>query len=193
MALSPILNMDPFTYGTNDVANKMQQIKSEFQQLGQDLQSGNISAAQSDFATLTQLDPTLSSTSSASSTASTTSATSSQTSNPIAQAFSQLAQDLQSGNLQAAQQDYSTIQQDMQSAMAVHGHHHHHHSERSQNSSQENSIEQLFSQLGQDLQSGNLTQAQQDFSSLQQQFQQIGENSLQTSAAVSPNAVSVNA
>lgn len=193
MAISPILNMDPFTYGTKDVANKMQQMQSEFQQLGQDLQSGNLSSAQSDFATLTQLDPNLSSTSSTSSTASTASATSSQTSNPIQQAFSQLAKDLQSGNLSAAQQDYSTIQQDMQSAMAVHGHHHHHHSESSQNSSQQNPIEQMFSQLGQDLQSGNLSAAQTDFASLQQQFQQISQNGLQTSAEVSPNAVSVNA
>jgi len=190
MSISPILNMDPFTYGTKDVANKMQQMQSEFQQLGQDLQSGNLSAAQSDFATLTQLDPNLSTTSSTSSTAG---ATSSQTSNPIQQAFAQLAQDLQSGNLSAAKQDYSTLQQDMQSAMAVHGHHHHHHSESSQNSSQQNPIEQMFSQLGQDLQSGNLSAAQTDFTSLQQQFQQISQNGLQTSPEVAPNAVSVNA
>ena len=187
MALSPILNMDPFTYGTQDVANKMQQVKSEFQQLGQDLQSGNLSAAQSDFATLTQLTPNLSSTSS------TTSATASTNSSPIAQAFAQLAQDLQSGNLSAAQKDFATIQQDMQSASAVHGHHHHHHSESSQSSNQENPIEQTFAQLGQDLQSGNLSAAQQDFASLQQQFQQVGENSLQVPAEVSPNAVSVTA
>ena len=77
--------------------------------------------------------------------------------------------------------------------MAVHGHHHHHHSESSQNSSQQNPIEQMFSQLGQDLQSGNLSAAQTDFASLQQQFQQISQNSLQTSPEVSPNAVSVNA
>ena len=161
MALSPILNMDPFTYGTNDVANKMQQIKSEFQQLGQDLQSGNLSAAQSDFATLTQLTPSLSSTSST---------TSSTNSSPIAQAFAQLAQDLQSGNLSAAQKDFATIQQDMQSAIAVHGQHHHHHRESTQASNQENPIQQTFAQLGQDLQSGNLSAAQQDFASLQQQF-----------------------
>ncbi len=172
-------------YNSQSMQSQMQQMQQEFQQLGQDLQSGNLSAAQSDFATLTQLDPNLASTSSTSSTASATSPT---TSNPIEQEFAQLAQDLQSGNLSAAQQDYSTIQQDMQSAMAVHGHHHHHHSE----SSQENQLSQLFSQLGQDLQSGNLSAAQQDYTTLQQQFQQVGQNNLQT-AEVSPNAVSVNA
>jgi hypothetical protein len=175
-----------FEYGSQNVQNQMEQMQKEFQQLGQDLQSGNMSAAQSDFATLTQLDPNLAT----SSTSSTSSA--STTNNPIEQAFAQLAQDLQSGNLSAAQQDYSTIQQDMQSASATHGHHHHHHSESSQESGDDNTLEQLFGQLGQDLQSGNLSAAQQDYTSLQQQFQQIGQNNLQT-AEVSPNAVSVNA
>jgi len=183
MSIAAISSTD-LLYSSQNVQSKMQEMRQEFQQLGTDLQSGNLSAAQSDFATLTQLAPSLTSTSS------TTSSTASQTSNPIEQAFAQLARDLQSGNLQAAQQDYSTIQQAMQSAMAVHGHHHHHHSESSQ---QENPISQLFNQLGQDLQSGNLSAAQQDFTSLQQQFQQLGLNSLQTRPQVSPNAVSVNA
>ena len=71
---------------------QMQQMRQEFQQLGQDLQSGNLSAAQSDFATLTQLDPNLASSSSTSSTSSTAAATSSTASNPMQQAFAQLAQ-----------------------------------------------------------------------------------------------------
>ncbi len=71
---------------------------SQFRQLGQDLTSGNLSAAQSDFATLQQ--------------AFTTPATSSSSSaNPVAQAFQQLSSDLSSGNLSAAKQDYSNIQQ----------------------------------------------------------------------------------
>jgi len=67
----------------------------------QDLQSGNLSAAQSDFASLKNLG------------AQNSSATS-QSNSPIAQAFKQLAKDLQSGNLSAAQQDFKTIQQDFQ-------------------------------------------------------------------------------
>lgn len=109
------------------------------------------------------------------------------------QAFAQLAKDLQSGNLSAAQQDFTAIQQAMQSASAAHGHHHHHHSESSSESSSDNPISQLFSQLGQDLQSGNLTAAQQDFTSLQQQFQQNAQNNLQVPPEVGPNAVSVTA
>lgn len=88
-----------FNHTPQVAQNNFQNFQKEFQQLGQDLQSGNLSAAQSDFATL-QKDEPQSSISEASQ------------SSPIAQAFSQLAKDLQSGNLSAAQQDYSSIQQD---------------------------------------------------------------------------------
>src|SRR5580704_3418652 len=84
-----------------------QQLQQEIQQLGKDLSAGNLSAAQSDFATLQKDAPA---------------ASSSQNNSPVAQAFQHLAQDLQSGNLSAAQQDFSTIQQDAQ----AHGGHHHH-------------------------------------------------------------------
>ncbi len=39
---------------------------------------------------------------------------SSQSADPIVQAFNQLSQDLQSGNVSAAQQDYAALQQDFQ-------------------------------------------------------------------------------
>jgi hypothetical protein len=131
-----------------------QQIQQEFQQLGQNLNSGNLSSAQSDFVTL-QNDLTQISSPSAQ-----------QNNNPIAQAFNQLGQDLQAGNLSAAQQDFATIQQDFQN-QGSRMHHHHHHSE----GGQESEFSQLFDQLGQDLQSGNLSGAQSDFSSLQQLLQ----------------------
>jgi hypothetical protein len=82
--------------------NQVQQFQKEFQQLGKDLQSGNISAAQADFVTLQQNSPQSNATSS------------SQSSEPIVQAFHQLLEDLQSGNLSAAQQAYGTLQQDLQ-------------------------------------------------------------------------------
>src|SRR5579862_8532827 len=88
-----------FDANSQNVQNKM---KQEFQQLGQDLQAGNLSAAQSDFATLQQLGPQSQVN------------TSAQGSNPISQAFEQLSQDLQSGNVSAAQQDFTTIQRDFQ-------------------------------------------------------------------------------
>jgi len=140
-----------FNYQNNNVQNKMQQ----FQQLGEDLQSGNLTAAQSDFATLQQV-------------GSQNSSSATQSSSPLQQAFNQLAQDLQAGNLSAAQQDYSNIQQDFQNqASQMHGHHHHHHGGDGQN----NQISQLFQQLGQALQSGSLSSAQQIFNTLQQGLQ----------------------
>jgi len=175
------------TSGISSMLSQVQQFQQEFQQLGTDLSSGNISAAQSDFVTL---ENDLSQTGSTStSTTSASSASASGSSSPIAQAFNQLAQDLQSGNLSAAQNDYSTIQQDFQS-MASQGHHHHHKSSGSQDS-QESQAAQLFAQLGQDLQSGNLSNAQSDFSSLQQLLQ--GNSSTSTSSGTASGSISITA
>ena len=107
MSIAGILSSSLFQ--TNSLQNNnQQQIQKEFQQLGQDLQAGSLTQAQSDFATITANQPTgLTSTS------------------PSAQAFSTLGQDLKSGNLSAAQQAFSTIQQAAQSGVG-HVHHHHH-------------------------------------------------------------------
>lgn len=166
MSTSAIFSGSLFNFSNQTVPNNVQQFRQEFQQLGQDLQSGNLSAAQQDFASLQQLGPQSNSSSA------------SQSNNPIAQAFSQLSQDLQSGNLSAAQQDYSKIQQDLQTS-AAQGHHHHHHGGGANGASQ---ISQLLNQLGQALQSGNLPNAQQVYSSLQQDFQTFGLNTGATSA-----------
>lgn len=115
-----------FNYTPQSVQNNFQQFQKEFQQLGKDLQSGNLTAAQADFATLQQDAPQAAST------------TSSPSSSPIAQAFSRLAKDLQAGNITSAQQDYSTLQQDLQSH-AAQAHHHHHGG---------GGVSQLLSQLG---------------------------------------------
>ena len=180
MSVSGISMSNLFSYFTHNVQNNTKQIQQEFQQLGQDLQAGNLSAAQSDFSTLEQLMPQNISTYSASG------------KNPIAQAFNQLAQDLQAGNLSAAQQDYNTIQQDFQSQGAqMHGHHNH------RGGFASSAITQLFNQLGQALESGNLATAQQVFSSLQQAFQQSsqsgGSSSAQTYSQPSSTRLSVNA
>lgn len=185
MSVSGISSSSFSDYNVQSFQNTRQQIQQDFQQLGQDLQSGNLSAAQSDFATLQQLVPQNNSTSAA------------QSNNPIAQAFNQLAQDLQSGNLSAAQQDFTTIQQDFQrqatqesQTAQTEGHHHH-------GGGGDSALSQLFAQLGQALQSGNLSNAQQAFSALQQGFQQFGQSngtsSDQTLPASSAGNVSVSA
>jgi len=185
MSVAGIFSTGFLNFASQGVQNKVQQFQQDFQQLGQDLQSGNLSAAQSDFATLQQLGPQGSSSSS-----------SAQSNNPIGQAFNQLAQDLQAGNLSAAQSDFSTLQQDLQNqaTQAPHYHHHHHHGGGGNGS---NPIEQQFAQLGQDLQSGNLSAAQQAYSSLQQEFQQLGtggsgSSSGSTNSSSGSNSVSVS-
>ncbi len=172
------------TTASQSAPSTFQQIKTEFQQLGQDLQSGNLAQAQQDYTTLSQNLP----------------GASQSTANPILQAFNQLEQDLQSGNLQGAQQDYATVQQDSQQvASQAAGHHgrHHHHTESSTSSSsaasqQSNPINQAFNTLAQDLQAGNLSAAQSAFSALQNDLQQIGGfvtgGSSGASSAVTPSS-----
>lgn len=182
MSVSGILSSSIYSGESQSVQNTAQQLRQEFQQLGKDLQSGNLSAAQSDFTTLENLTSQSSSASS-----------SSQSSNPLQQAFNQLGQDLQSGNLSAAQQDFANIQQAIQSqaqqAGQSNGHHHHH------GGGGDSQISQLFQQLGQELQSGDLTTAQQTYNSLVQGLQSYsqGTQSSSSSTSASTNTVSITA
>lgn len=172
MSVAGILSSAALSLGAQFFQSRARQMKQEFQQLGSDLQSGNLTAAQADFATLQQLRPQ-------------TSSASSSSTNPIAQDFTQLAADLKAGNTTAAQQDYAKIQKDMQPQPPTLRHHHHH----SGNGS--DAVSQLFTQIGQALQSGNLSAAQQAYASMQQQFQQYAQvNALLTGSSASGISVS---
>jgi len=157
MSVAGISSSNMYDPSSLKVQNRSE-MQQEFQQLGSDLSSGNLSAAQADFAAIEKQAPTGSS-----SKAST-----------ISQKFGQLGQDLQSGNLTSAQQDYSSIQQTMQQHAA--GGHHHHHGHHESGDSGSNAMSQLFGQLGDALQSGNLTQAQQAYTTLQQEWQALAQN-----------------
>ena len=95
--------------------SKFKQFQQEFQQLGKDLKSGNLGQAQSDLERLEHNSPFLTA-GTAASTGSATEARVGASSAPITQAFNQLERDLKAGNVTAAQQDFSTIQQDFQNA-----------------------------------------------------------------------------
>jgi hypothetical protein len=103
-----------------------------------------------------------------------------------------LGQDLKSGNLAAAQQAYSTIQQDLQTQssspeLARAGHHHRHISGDKNTTS--NAITQLMNELGTALQTGNLPNAHQAYATLQQDlagFTQSGTTG--SSSAATPTA-----
>lgn len=169
---------------TNSAASKQTQIQAEFQQLAQDLQAGNLSQARTDFAALQQNAP----------------AGQTKSTSPLSQAFSALGKDLQSGNVQAAQQDFANIQQDVanlqQAAQGQVHHHHHHHAAAAQNSGSTqppNSIAQLFSALGQDLQNGSLSGAQQAYAALQQDLPFLSASSGSTVNSAAVSSLSVNA
>jgi hypothetical protein len=158
-----------------------QQKQNEFKQLGQDLQAGNLSQAQQDFATLTQNAP----------------GGAQNGIGVLAQDFRTLGAALQSGNLSDAQQAFSTVQQDIQQVAAQdggqghHGHHRHIEDTNPASSQPSNPISQIFSALGQALQAGNLSDAQKTYATIEQEFQQFGPSSGSGSSASSN--LSVNA
>ncbi len=151
---------------TQNYQNPFQQIKTDFQQLGTDLQAGNLSQAQSDYATLSQ----------------DISGSQTQSNNTITRDFSALGQVLQSGNLSDAQSSFATLLQDLQQSAQVHHHHpHHRHHGGSQGVNSAGAqastpITQAFDALRNALQSGDLNSAQQAYSTLQQDLQQFGLN-----------------
>lgn len=81
--------------------------RQAFGQLASAIQSGNLTAAQSAYSTLTQ-------------------AGNADPNSPFAAAVSQIGDALQSGNISQAQQDLSSLQQQFQSAKGAHHHGHHH-------------------------------------------------------------------
>jgi hypothetical protein len=180
MSIAGILSNALFaSLNSQATQNKFQQITSGFQQLGQDLTSGNLTQAQQDFATLSQNLPGGQQTSGGSANTSGASTSSANTS-PLAQAFATLSCDLQSGNLTGARQAFSTLQQDLQEQQGSGQVHHRHRFGGDQGSdsasSAQSTIAQAFSQLGTALQSGSLTSAQQGYSTLQQDLQQYLPN-----------------
>lgn len=99
MSVSSISNnLAHFLPTSQNVPSK--QFQQQFQQLGQDLQSGNLSAAQAIYTHIPK--PGHGQSSSPGGT-------------PIEQEFGNLGQALQSGNLAAAQQDYTQIQNRIES------------------------------------------------------------------------------
>jgi hypothetical protein len=89
-------------------------LRNELQQLGSDLQSGNLSAAQQDYVTLSKSGPLANT----------------QSTNPLVQALQAVGTALQGGNLTTAQQAFTTFQQAVQQqgeqAQGAGGQHHHH-------------------------------------------------------------------
>ncbi len=133
-------------------------VQSEFQQLGKDLEAGNLTQAAADYTTLSQSLPAVLQASS---------------NNPRVPLLNSVGQALQSGKLSAAQQAYTTFQQDVQQSAGQ----------------AQQGIQSAFNQLGQDLQAGNVTQAQADYTTLSQYL----SNSTQNAGSSNPLAQAFSA
>jgi|SRR5450432_8855 len=160
--------------------NRLQQVQQEFQRLSQDLEAGNLAQAQTDLTTLRKDLPG--------------GQGAGQSDSRAAQpGWQQLAQDLRAGNLTAARSDFANLKQDAQggSGPAIHPHRHARHGEDSGSSA--NGIAQVLSQLGQALQSNNISAAQQSYSTLLEEFQAAGGTGLNPGLATTAGAVSVSA
>jgi hypothetical protein len=164
---------------TNPYQPAVNSVQQQVQQLAQDLQSGNLSAAQSDFATLQQA---FSQSTATPGTAS--NGTSAATTNAFEQAFQQVGSDLKAGNVAAAQKDFNTVQHDL---------HRWHDPLRDGFNPQgsggwnaapdgKTSPIQDVNGVGQGVASSNLTGAQQAYTSLQQELQQFALGSGAVSA-----------
>jgi hypothetical protein len=163
----------------NQLSSQYQLTNSEFQQLGKDLASSNLSSAQSDFSVLQQAFAQPASSPS-------TSSTSGASASPLQQAFQQLSTDLQSGNLTAAQKDYSAIQQNLQTNLL----HRLHHGGGHRFGGWQGAV---LSSSDPTTQTGSTTQAQsassaaqQTYASLAAQLQQSALGSADEDAAITP-------
>ena len=138
-----------------NIQSKFQGVQSEFKTLGQDLQAGNLTQAQTDFVTLSQ---------------SVTSQLSGINS-PFAKAFNAVGQALQSGDLIWGTTGFCRHLAGRDRRLPS-VRHHHHTPPTQMSASAQSLFAQELSTLGQALQSGNLTAAQQAFSAMQQGWQQ---------------------
>jgi hypothetical protein len=154
-------------------SSTLNQLRQQFQQLGQDLQAGNLPAAQTDFTTLQQT--------------STNAPATAPANNPIAQALSQLKTQLQSGipnGTPAKPAPGTPITQPPQTPGA-HGHHHHQGPEGPEDPTSPGS-NSGFNQLGE---TNILSTAQQAYNSIVQFLPQ----SLSENVASTPDVFSLNA
>ena len=145
------------------VQQNSQQVRSEFRQLGEDLQAGNLTQAQGDLVTLSR-------------------DASSQfgSHSSIMKALDVIGQALQSGNVTAAQQAYSSLPIALVGPTAV-GH--------GQIGLMQGRFQTGLNHLGQMLQSGNLPAAQEAFAAVQQLWSQMTPvAALPTSSAVGSTA-----
>jgi hypothetical protein len=164
IVLAPVTHSVTQTAQTNGSS-----LRSGIRQLNTDIQAGNLTAAQQDYATLSQSGPLANKNST----------------NPMVQDLQAVGTALQSGDLQGAQTAFSTFQSAAQSqvgqtagAGTVHNSHHeggrHHIGGGDSNTQQTDPLGSAFTLLEQALQSNNLAGAQSAFATIQADLQASG-------------------
>ena len=152
---------------TQAIQGKKLQFQKELQQLSQDLQAGNLSASQVDFAALQKLGGVSSPTASPSAPATATATAPSVS--PFAADLLQLGKDLKAGNLSVAQQDFTKSQADPQSETQGASAHHPHHGGGFTGA--------VIDHFDPAARTGGLTAAQQGYSTLQGVLQRFAQHS----------------
>jgi hypothetical protein len=165
MSVSAISTNSLIQSSNQNTPINLQQFQKQFQQLGSDLQGGNLSTANQEFSSLQALVP---------------GSSASQAQSPVVQTFNQLGRDIQSGSLPAAQQDYGTLKTDLNKIALNHSHHREH---------DPMETAQGNDQLGQTLQASNASTAQSAYSSLLQEVQQYRPGSL---ASLTPDLTTLS-
>jgi hypothetical protein len=164
MAISAVGSPIIYTPVTHPVSQTSQgnTIQNEFKQLSQDVQAGNLTAAQEDYATLSKSGPL----------------SNPNSSNPLVQDLQAVGKALQAGDIQGAQAAFSTFQSAVQQQGVHHrgrgAHHDHGNATVSDASQQTDPLAQALTTLQQALQSNNLSGAQSAFATIQQDLQQAG-------------------
>lgn len=129
----------------SNIQRNYQQVRGEFSQLGQDLQAGNLSQAQSDFVSLAE-----------------SIAVQFGSSSPVSTALNTVGHALH-GNLPLSRQASAARANSSTANSGLN---------RTQPAATQNNLTQMLNQLGQALQSGNLSAAQQAYCAAQQVWQQ---------------------
>jgi hypothetical protein len=173
-AQAPIEQQDQYV---SSGQNPIQQALEDYTQLGSDLQSGNLSGAQSDYANLNQLVQAYQGSSSSDA--------------AIQTDFATLGQDLQSGNLAQSQSEFTQLQSDLNAATQTAAT-----ATSSVTTPQPNPVLQVrqdYRQLASALQSGSLTNAQAGFAAFEQALQtQSGSSSTSTPASTTSSTTSTD-
>jgi hypothetical protein len=189
MSISPLSTSLLSDLSAQHRQNPFQEIKQDFSQLAGALQSGDLTGAQSAYSSIQQLLQQYQGSSNASA--------NSTSSNPIQNDFAALGQALESGDLTQAQSAFSQLQTDVQSARQARDSgatqtpqvQDQYVSSTLQTLTSAQQVQQYYAQLANDLQSGNLTDAQTAFAALQQALQtQDGANTASTTTATGVNS-----